>query len=198
MTTAERTTDTEKQTGDRVDESIIVERNAVLTAWTRVVAERLGYGLDEALSLAGAVGSLPYFQDPEGRGPAPQPHQVETMIDRENDPGIVRERKAYVDIMQRPVPVVVMREGVRALSTPQRVVEPAGVASYLKRRLREHLEPTLGAMRQLAHAHPPAELARRATELYTEFRAELHDEQVGWLPPAKLRLERVRSLVPST
>lgn len=176
------------------DDVARVDRNAVLTLWAAVVAERRGYDIDEALSIAGAFGKLPLFQDPAGSGPAPSSHGVTPLLARQRRTARLRDNKTALDILQRRIAVAQTRDGIRALAEPHATIEPARVASYLRTAFGDQLQTTCGAMRELAAAYSPSELDDRATELYAKFRPELPEDAVGWGAEAHLHLSRIAAL----
>lgn len=177
--------------------TVRVHHNAALTAWTTVVAERLGYDHDEALTLAGAVGRLAYYQAPHDEGPV-EASEVQPVPEQPPDTPRWRKAKDYVEIMRRTIPVVHTAAGVRALASPYRTVSPARVERYCREAFGAALEPTLKTMRELAHAHAPEALAERAYPLYTQFRPPAAVTEVGALPEVDLNLERIAELKPQT
>src|ERR1035438_1439811 len=97
-------------------ESITINRAPVLTLWAAIVAERLGFTHDEALTLGRAVAGLNAYSKGRALGIfKPTPKDVRAK----------REAKAkgkevlQVELLHRAVPVVQTPEGLRALSKEQ-------------------------------------------------------------------------------
>src|ERR1017187_8842475 len=106
---------------------ITINRAPVLTLWAAIVAERLGFTHDEALTLGRAVAGLNAYSKGRALGIfKPTPKDVRAK----------REAKAkakeviQVELLHRAVPVVQTPEGLRALSKEQPVA-PASVEKYL-------------------------------------------------------------------
>lgn len=89
-----------------------INRAPVLTLWAAVVAERLGFRRDEALTLGRAVAGLNAYSKGVSLGLfRPSPKSVK---DRRNR--ATRGRRLKVDVLRRAVPVVRTPDGLRALS----------------------------------------------------------------------------------
>jgi hypothetical protein len=93
-----------------------------------------------------------------------------------------RGGRTLVEVCGRTVPVTSTTEGVRA------------VAAYLENAFGEALVATQGAMRRLARAYPPAELARRAYALYERFRPAVPEGKKGWGARGTLDLGQIGRL----
>ena len=94
-------------------DAILVNRAPVLTLWAAVVAERLGFSPDEALSLGKAVAGL----NAQAKGRA--------LGIFEARPKTIRQAKQqkhgeefWVKLCGRPVPAKSTDQGVRAVSGP--------------------------------------------------------------------------------
>jgi hypothetical protein len=167
----------------------MVNRAPVLTLWASVVAERLGFDHDEALTLGRAVAGLNAYSKGVSLG------LYEPTPDTERK----RRRKAragetlQVDLLHRAVPVVQMPEGVRALSK-DRPISPASVERYLTGKFGDALEEARDAMMTLAHSMSEDVLAVRAYRLYEQFRSEIPTGTAGWAAKGKLDLDRIASL----
>jgi hypothetical protein len=168
---------------------IRVNRAPVLTLWAAVVAERLGFGADEALTLGRAVAGMSAQIKARSLGMAePEPRTVEERrrTARPGDTGEVR-------VLGRAVPVIHTDEGIRAVDH-DKPGSPAGVRRYLEAKFGAALPEVRAAMAQLADALPPAELDRRGFHLYEVFRPEIPAGVSGWGAAGELDLGRILDL----
>ncbi|MDB6110559.1 MAG: hypothetical protein JWR69_2309 [Pedosphaera sp.] len=92
----------------------------------------------------------------------------------------------WVELMGRAVPAVNTEKGVRALAG-SRPIAPATVERYLERKFGDALPEIWKAMKSLANAFEPPELARRAFHLYEQFRPEVPEGARGALDLDRLR-----------
>lgn len=100
---------------------IRINRAPVLTLWAAVVAERLGFDRDEALSPGRAVAGL-NAQSKGRRLGVFKPHEVKPEKARDRGDG----GRFLVEVCGRDVPATVTPDGVRAV-TRGKAVEPARV-----------------------------------------------------------------------
>src|ERR1022692_2534637 len=169
-------------------DAVTVNRAPVLTLWAAIVAERLGFTHDEALTLGRAVAGLNAYSKGRALGIfKPTPKDV-----REK-----REAKAMevlqVELLHRAVPVVQTPEGLRALSKEQPVA-PASVEKYLSSKFKDALGPVSTAMAELAHSRDAEELAAGAYGLYEQFRPAIPAGESGWGAAGTLSLATIRKL----
>jgi hypothetical protein len=164
-------------------------RAPVMTLWAAVVAERLGFDRDEALSLGKTVAGL--NAQAKGRSLG---------IYKPAEESVKKERAArktgedfFVELLGRPVPVKKTRDGIRAV-VKDKVVDPASAQRYLAGKFGDSLDKARAAMETLAKAHAPGELAEKAYDLYTQFRPEIAAGTRGWGQKGDLDLELIRSL----
>src|ERR1019366_254263 len=144
---------------------ITINRAPVLTLWAAIVAERLGFTHDEALTLGRAVAGLNAYSKGRALGIfKPTPKDVRAK----------REAKAkgkevlQVDLLHRAVPVVQTPEGLRALSKEQPIAGES-VEKDLSTKFKDALGPVSAAMAYLADSRDPEELASEAYGLYEQF-----------------------------
>jgi len=147
----------------------VVNRAPIMMAWAFVVAERLGFKREEALSIASVYTemnaiskgvSLGIFDENKRRGVEASPSGSQP----------------YVDLMGRRVPLYQTASGSwRALSSGAPVA-PTAAFSYITRALRQTAPHVLGALRLLAASYAPAELNRKGFSLYADFRPSVE----GW------------------
>jgi len=168
--------------------SVTVNRAPVLTLWAAVVAERLGFDRDEALTLGRVVAGLNAYAKGKALGLfRPAPEGVRRQRER-----LAAGHAMHVDLLHRAVPVVQTPDGLRALSH-ERPVDPTSVQRYLEGKFGEALPAVERAMDELARAFSPAELNRRAFELYEAFRPEVPSGTRGWGASGVLDLDRIRA-----
>ncbi len=165
---------------------VTINRAPVLALWATVVAERLGFDRDEALSLGKAVTGL----NAQSKG---QRLGIYTKKEKGGERREEREKRDAVELMGREIPVVRTPEGVRSVNKDVQV-SPEGTQAYLESKFGEHLLAVRAAMEELARSMKPDVLAARAFALYAQFRPQIPDGVKGWGAKGKLDLELIRSL----
>jgi len=153
---------------------ISINRAPVLTLWAAVVAQRLGFDEDEALTLGKALAGL-NAQAKGRRLGIFKPHEEKPRKAREKERG----EEFWIEICGRPVPARNTEDGIRAVKGTQ-VIEPDGVRSYLDSRYGDDLGAVRSAMQRLAKSFSPMELAERAFGLYEGFRPKIPEGVMGW------------------
>jgi hypothetical protein len=173
--------------------SIKINRAPVLTLWAAIVAQRLGYKHDEALTLGKAVAGL-NAQSKGQRLGIYSPAEKELDEKKEKK---AKERQAgemlSVEVVGRKVPVVKTKQGLRATAKDEEI-NPKSVEVYLEKKFGENLEEVRQALEALAKSYPPEELERRAFALYEQFRPEIPEGVRGWGAAGDLNMERIRKL----
>lgn len=165
-----------------------VNRAPVLTLWAAVVAERLGFDRDEALTMGRVVAGLNAYAKGKSLGLfKPVPEEVRRERERLRE-GV----EMHVDLLHRAVPVTVTPEGLRALSKGKPIA-PASVQRYLQGKFGDALGAVEQAMQKLAASIDPDELARSAYSLYEAFRPEVPAGVSGWGAAGVLDLQRIRT-----
>jgi hypothetical protein len=165
-------------------ESILINRAPVLALWASVVAERLGYSRDEALSLGKAVTGL----NAQSKGRRLGIHEKKEKGEEK------RPRAAMtVELMGRQVPAQRTAEGVRAVSDG-RPVDSDSAQRYLESKFGEQLAAVREAMEELARSLKPDVLAGRAFGLYEKFRPAIPEGVRGWGAKGSLDLRLIRKL----
>jgi len=168
--------------------TISVNRAPVLTLWAAVVAERLGFDEDEALTLGRAVAGL-NAQSKGRRLGIFKPQEEKAKLAREKDPG----ERLLVEVCGRAVPARNTEEGIRALQKVKEV-SPAGVRRYLEGKFGGALGRVRSAMSKLARAYGPEELAEQAYPLYERFRPDVPAGKRGWGAKGDLDLGLIERL----
>lgn len=169
--------------------TIRINRAPVLTLWAAIVAERLGFDHDEALTLGRAVAGL----NAHSKGVAlglftPSPKEV-----REKRAKLRPKETITVDLLHRAVPAVHTRDGLRALAGVK-PADPASVERYLASKFGEGYGLAARAMQFLARSRPPAQLAREAYSLYEKFRPVVPAGVTGWGAAGTLDLKAIERL----
>lgn len=164
-----------------------VNRAPVLTLWAAVVAERLGYDRDEALSLGKALAGLNAQSKGRRLGiftPAERPETArKASLDEE----------LHVALLGRSIPAKNTAAGVRAINKGQ-TVESATVEHYLGGKFGDRLGAVKEAMTALARSFKPNDLAVTAFDLYAHFRPAVPEGIRGWGAQGELDLATLRSL----
>ena len=169
--------------------TISINRAPVLTLWAAVVAERLGFEWEEALTLGRAVAGLNAYAKGVRLGLfTPAPAEV-----REKRKALRPKETITVDLLQRAVPAVHTKDGLRALSKGK-AVDPESVERYLFTKFGEGYDDALGAMRLLAKSRTPKALAAEGFHLYERFRPSVPAGTRGWGAKGTLELEAIRKL----
>jgi hypothetical protein len=168
--------------------TVAINRAPVLTLWTTVVAQRLGFDHDEALTVGKAVAGL-NAQSKGRRLGIYKPHEEKPKTVREKEPG----ETFLVEVLGRTVSVVNTKDGIRAV-IKGKPISPASVERYLEGKFGDDLPRVTRAMQKLARAYRPKELAATAFPLYERFRPEIPDGIKGWGAAGELDLDRIESL----
>jgi hypothetical protein len=167
-----------------------VNRAPVLTLWAAVVAERLGYDHDAALTLGKSVAGL----NAQSKG------QRLGIFEKPKDQSSEKASKAHkpaeefsVPILGRSVPAMHTPQGVRA-TAKGKPLDPSGVQRYLEQRFGQDLNDVQAALEKLAKAYKPDELATKAYTLYEQFRPTIPEGTLGWGAKGELDLDTIRAL----
>jgi hypothetical protein len=166
-----------------------INRAPVLTLWAAVVAERLGFEWEEALTLGRAVAGLNAYAKGKALGLfTPTPEEVKAKCQATRG-----EKTFTVALLHRAVPAQQTDLGLRVLSNGK-PINPASVQRYLKSKFTKALEDTYQAMQQLAASRTPAALADEAYHLYEQFRPAIPAGTKGWGATGTLSLDTIRTL----
>jgi hypothetical protein len=172
---------------------IKINRAPVLTLWGVIVAERLGYKHDEALTLGKAVAGLNAQSKGQRLGiytkSEAELDEKRDQKDKEKKPG----ETVMVEVVGRPVPTVKTAQGLRA-TVKGEAIDPESVERYLEKKFGAELTEVRTALKTLAQSYPPQELERRAYALYEQFRPSVPEGTPGWGAAGELSLERIRKL----
>jgi hypothetical protein len=168
---------------------IKINRAPVLTLWAAVVAERLGYDRDEALTFGKGVAGLNaqskgrrlgMYDEKKDEGRKPRKEEKPTKLE-------------FVEVLGRGVPAIKTAKGLRATIKGEQI-EPESVERYLKQKFGESLEDARAAMQELAVSLPRGKLAQTGFALYEKFRPDIPEGTKGWGAKGELDLNTIRSL----
>lgn len=169
-------------------DEISINRAPVLTLWTAVVAERLGFDWNEALTLGRAVAGLNAYSKGVSLGlyePSLEAHRKRKRT--------LHGEVILVDLLHRAVPAVRTPDGLRALSQ-DRPITPRSVQRYLETKFGDRFADARAAMTRLARTIPPRDLTRRAYALYEAFRPQIPPGLKGWGAAGALDLDMLAAL----
>ncbi len=167
-----------------------INRAPVLTLWATVVAERLGYDEETALTLGKAVAGL----NAQSKGRRLGIYEEKT--EEEKKKKVKREKAVkteFIEILGRGVPAVKTLKGLRAAIDGE-AIHAGSVEAYLKNKFGENYEQARAAMEKLAKAYTPKQLEGKAYDLYEKFRPEIPEGTKGWGAKGELDLDYIRSL----
>jgi hypothetical protein len=168
------------------NKKIKINRAPVITLWAAVVAERLGYDEETALTLGKAVAGL--NAQSKGRKLGIYEEQTEDEKKKEKP-----ARVEFIEVLGRGVPVVKTPRGVRAAINGE-AIHAGAVEAYLQKKFGEELDVARAAMEKLAKAYTPKQLEKKAYDLYEKFRPEIPEGKKGWGAKGELDLDYIRSL----
>ncbi len=155
---------------------ILVNRAPFLTLWASVVARRLGYDENEALTLGRAVAGQTAAEKGKRLGILqPRPgDERQQLQDRRQDVGAESIR-----FMGRTIPCLRTALGLRAM-TEARPADPETVRRYLETKFRDGLLLVEEKLVALAGSFSSEELEAKAMDLYMQMRPEVASGTAGW------------------
>jgi len=168
---------------------IKINRAPVLTLWAAIVAERLGYKKDEALTFGKAVAGLNAQSKGRRLGIYEEKKDEEEKETKEEKPA----KLEFIGILGRGVPAVKTPQGLRAAIKGEEI-DAESVQKYLKQKFGDDLDEARAAMGILAKAYTPKQLEGEAYSLYEKFRPEIPEGKKGWGAKGDLDLEYIISL----
>jgi hypothetical protein len=172
------------------NKKIKINRAPVMTLWAAVVAERLGYDEETALTLGKAVAGL----NAQSKGKKLGIYEEKSEDEKKDDKKKEKEADLkFVELLGRGIPAVETANGLRA-AEKGKPIHAESVQTYLEQKFKEDLDDTRKAMEKLAKAFPPKQLEKKAYDLYEKFRPEIPEGKKGWGAKGELDLEYIRSL----
>jgi len=167
---------------------IQINRAPVMTLWATVVAERLGYDPEVALSLGKAVAGLNAQSKGRRLGIYKTSGEQEAVKGKPKPP-----EPTIVSLLGRPVPTLRTKHGVRAAIRGE-TIEPRPVQEYLVKKFGVDLEEVRKAMEALAWSLEPKALEAQAFGLYEKFRPQIPEGKRGWGAAGELDLGQLQRL----
>ncbi len=176
-------------------DTVTINRAPVLTLWAAVVAERLGFDRDEALTLGKSVAGLTAQSKGQKLGIfTPSPDAIRRQrAEKARVAGVF-----HVALLGRAVPVLHTDEGLRAVDKDQKPVSPASVQKYLVAKFGDALPAVRRAMELLAKSQDREALAEEAFRLYEAFRPGVPAGESGWGAKGTLSLNKIEKLARRT
>lgn len=177
------------------EHEVWINRAAVLTLWAAIVAERLGFDMDTALTMGRAVAGLNAQSKGQRLGIYGKPGHESSGAARGGKPPDAHRHPRAEPLLGRLVPVAQTPDGLRAV-VRDKPEDPDSVKEYLNEKFGDALPEAKTAMRALAKAYSPERLAEVGFSLYEEFRPKIPAGVRGWGAKGRLDLDLVRELIP--
>ena len=170
---------------------IRINRAPFLTLWASMVARKLGYDEDEALTLGRAVAGL----TAQSKGRRLGIYASSPKEEREK----LREKREEVgaepiEMMGRVIPCDRTPEGLRALNKTA-PASPESVRKYLAGRFKDDLPLVESKLAKLAETFEPEELSREAMDVYMRLRPNVPKGRDGWGKAGLLETEKIDALI---
>jgi hypothetical protein len=170
------------------NKKIKINRAPVMTLWAVIVAERMGYKKDEALTFGRAVAGLNAQSKGRRLG------IYEEKSEEEKKEGKRKEKPVeFIELLGRGVPAVKTLAGLRAAIKGEEI-DPDSVERYLKQKFKDDLDEAREAMQKLAKAFTLRQLESKAFGLYEKFRPQIPEGKKSWGAKGELDLGQIRSL----
>jgi hypothetical protein len=170
--------------------TISINRAPVLTLWAVVVAERLGYSEDEALSLGKALTGFTAHAKGRRLGII---HAREDKAGKSKTKAKKTIEKIRVEILGRALPATLTDDGIRAVKEST-IITAESARRYLASKFGDDLAAAKAAMQALAKVYKPKELESKAFKLYEEFRPNVPEGVKGWGAQGVLDLDAIGEL----
>ena len=172
------------------NKKIKINRAPVLTLWAAVVAERLGYDKESALTLGKAVAGLNAQSKGRRLGIYDEKSEDDKKEEKKKEKPIKVE---FIELLGRGVPAIKTPKGLRAAIKGEEI-DPQSVEKYLLQKFGDDLHDARTAMDKLAKAFTPKQLESKAYSLYEKFRPAIPEGAKGWGVKGELDLEYITSL----
>jgi hypothetical protein len=167
---------------------IRVSRAPVLTLWATVVAERLGYPSETALTLGRFVAGSSARAKSRRLDISDEKQDAEERHARAAE---LKPRRQTVHLLGRDIPVVAAGNGTLRAEDDVKPASAKSVQSYIARAFGDRLPEAREAIAALAASFPPDELNRVGVRLYERFRPDVPEGAQGWGAKGELRIERI-------
>ena len=172
------------------NKKIKINRAPVLTLWAAIVAERIGYKKDEALTFGKAVAGLNAQSKGKRLGIYEEKSEEEKEKESKKEKPVKTE---FIEILGRGVPAIKTPQGLRA-SIKGEEIDSESVERYLRGKFGNDLDEVRSAMEKLAKAYTPKQLESKAYDLYEKFRPDIPEGKKGWGAKGELDLDYIVSL----
>ena len=170
---------------------ITVNRAPVLTLWAAIVAERMGFDEEAALTLGKSLAG----HNAQTKGQLLGIYHPREHSDSANAEPEPEGDQVFVNLMGRSLPALRTPGGIRAAERG-RAADPESVRRYLRGKFGEELAPVDQAMRRLAAAFPPDRLDVEAYSSYERFRPSVEKGKRWWGAAGELDLDKIVGLRP--
>ncbi len=167
-----------------------INRAPVLTLWATIVAERLGYDRNSALTLGKAVAGMNAQAKGERLGIFEKPKERPLKAVRKGAKPMDEE---VVLLLGRAIPTIRTKEGIRA-KIKDEMIDPKSVEKYVLEKFGDDFNDVKEAMKDLAKAYKADDLAKSAYAMYEKFRPTVPEGEKGWGAKGELDLGMIRSL----
>ena len=168
--------------------SIRVNRAPVLTLWATVVAERLGYPPETALTLGRFVAGSSARAKARRLGISDEKQDAE---ERHAKAAELKPRRQTVHLLGRDIPVLTADDGALRAEVDGKPASSKGVQSYIARAFGDRLGEARTAMEALAASLPPKELNGVGFRLCERLRPDVPEGAQGWGAKGELRVGRI-------
>ncbi|KAF8974487.1 hypothetical protein BDZ97DRAFT_1911666 [Flammula alnicola] len=162
--------------------STVINRAPIMMAWAMLVAERMHFSREEALSIASVYTEMNAITKGVSLG----------IYNKDKERGSDAEKggsQPYVELMGRR-PLYRSQAGQwRALANGNPVA-PINAFSYISRSFRQTTSHIIGALKLLADSYSAQELNDKAWSLYAEFRPEVNE----WGKRSEVRCKTILEL----
>ena len=170
-----------------------INRAPVLTLWAVVVAERLGYPLDTALTLGKALAGLNAQSKGQRLGIFQPADDRQEKGDGTKKQALTSERQT-IRLLGREIPVKKTDQGFLADAGGQEI-NPGAVQKYLEQKFKDNLSEVRQAMQKLANSVDPETLNQRGFAFYEKFRPDIPEGTRGWGAAGELNVDKIHQLV---
>jgi hypothetical protein len=167
---------------------IRVDRAPVLALWATVVAERLGYPPETALTLGRFVAGSSARAKARRLEISDEKEEAEERHARGAE---LKPKRQTVCLLGRDIPVLAQDDGTLRAEDAGKLASAKSVQSYVARAFGDRLAEARAAMEALAASLPAEELNRVGFRLYERFRPDVPEGAQGWGAKGELRVERI-------
>ena len=174
--------------------TIRVNRAPVLTLWATVIAERLGFDRDAALTLGRAVAGSSAQMKGRALGIYEPSEEAPSKVAEERRERLNPDEPVGVRLLGWTVPALRTPDGIRAMEKDFRPASAVSVGRYLASKFGDRLDEVRAAMEQLAASLSPEELDRHGFALYEAFRPAIPTGARGWGAAGELDPKRITGL----